>query len=259
MSDTFLYNEEVTAEDLNNIAIDLGKADFSFFENDNPTAVSELNKITGDLVSAGVLLTDNRCRVNMVGDKITVDTGIIVFANGAKKRITETQTLMPLADVTSYVYALNDVLNNRITLNVAEAYPTEGDFVKLATLTKDLKVSIPENRALLKVDSVAQKPDVTIQYSGKWEVVFEYANTGLFFEKSDWENSKYIKSAVSIDEEFPFLMKKSDFELNAVYGFYQNQCRHFFKIVETDNKYFLYVLKSGDSYNDRVATVTLIM
>lgn len=138
MSDTFLYNEEVTAEDLNNISIDLGKADFSFFENDNPTAVSELNNITGDLVSAGVLLTDNRCRVDVVGDKITVDTGIIVFANGAKKRITETQTLTPLADVKSYVYALNDVLNNRITLNVAEAYPTEGDFVALGTVTNGL-------------------------------------------------------------------------------------------------------------------------
>ena len=137
MSDDFLDNQEITAEDLNNIAIDLGSADFSHFQNGVPTAVSELNKITADLVSPGVLLKDNRCAVGVVDNKITVDTGVIVFNNGAKKRITELQTLDLIEGTANYVYAMNDVENNITTLNVAESYPVEGDYVVLGIISQN--------------------------------------------------------------------------------------------------------------------------
>ncbi|MBQ7975412.1 MAG: hypothetical protein IJ300_06970 [Clostridia bacterium] len=136
MSDaTFLDNQEVTAQDLNDIAIDLGYADYSHFpEETPPSAVAALNQITADLVTPGVLLAGNRCAVTYADGIIYVDTGIIVFASGAKKRIESIQQLQAL-EGTSCVYALNDTINNTISLVCASEFPTEGDFVKLASVT----------------------------------------------------------------------------------------------------------------------------
>ena len=136
MSDaTFLDNQEVTAQDLNDIAIDLGYADYSRFpEEAPPSAVSALNQITADLVTPGVLLTGNRCAVTYSDGIIYVDTGIIVFESGAKKRIESVQQLQAL-EGTSCVYALNDTINNTIFLKCSEEFPTQGDFVKLGKVT----------------------------------------------------------------------------------------------------------------------------
>lgn len=154
MSDaTFLDNQEVTAQDLNDIAIDLGYADYSHFpEETPPSAVSALNQITADLVTPGILLTGNRCEVTYSDGIIYVDTGIIVFESGAKKRIESIQQLQALKG-TSCVYALNDTINNTISLKCSEEFPTEGDFAKLAIVSDGLvtservfstsKVSIP--------------------------------------------------------------------------------------------------------------------
>ena len=50
-SETFLDDQTVTAQDLNNIAVDLGYADYSHFPETPPqSAVSALNQITADLV-----------------------------------------------------------------------------------------------------------------------------------------------------------------------------------------------------------------
>ena len=136
MSDaTFLDNQEVTAEDLNNIAIDLGYPDYSHFpEETPPSAVSALNQITADLVSAGVLLTGNRCAVTYSNGNIYVDTGIIVFESGAKKRIETMQQLQAL-EGTSCIYALNNTVENTISLVCSNEFPVDGDFVRLASVT----------------------------------------------------------------------------------------------------------------------------
>ncbi|MBQ7976823.1 MAG: hypothetical protein IJ300_14150 [Clostridia bacterium] len=152
MSDaTFLDNQEVTAEDLNNIAIDLGYPDYSHFpEETPPSAVAALNQITADLVTSGVLLTGNRCAVTYADGIIYVDTGIIVFESGAKKRIESIQQLQAL-EGTSCVYALNDTINNTISLVCASEFPTEGDFVKLASVTSG-KITDSRIYSTAKVD-----------------------------------------------------------------------------------------------------------
>ncbi len=143
MSDTFTDNQEVTASDLNNIAIDLGYADYSHFPETPPqSAVSALNQITGDLVSAGVLLTGNKCNVTFSDNKIYVATGIIIFDSGAKKRIEEVQSLDVLDGGTNYIYGLNDTANNTIELVCSLTEPTTGDFVKLAEVADGVVTDI---------------------------------------------------------------------------------------------------------------------
>ncbi len=135
MSETVMYNEEVTAETLNNIAIDLGATTFSYFSDDSTYAVDELNRITADLIGKGVLLTGNKCRVEFHDGTIHVLDGVIVFENGAKIRVTENKSFEALPG-TSYIYALNDVLNNTASLICSDTAPDEtSDHVKLAEVT----------------------------------------------------------------------------------------------------------------------------
>jgi hypothetical protein len=143
MTDNFLYSAEteegtytnvVTADDLNNIAIDLGYADYSRFPEEPPqSAVSALNQITQDLTSRGILQIGNRCSVSLSEDKIIVADGVCVFESGAKKRILTPQTLDKIADGTNYIYLLNNEAGNKIELICSIELPSEeSDYVMLA-------------------------------------------------------------------------------------------------------------------------------
>jgi hypothetical protein len=142
MPDNFLYSsltEEgytnmVTAEDLNNIAIDLGYAEYSHFPEEPPqSAVSALNQITQDLTSKGILQIGNCCKVSMSDGVITVADGVCVFENGAKKRLTEAVSFPYIEGGTNYVYLFNNVSGNQIQLICSLEAPTDGnDYVMLA-------------------------------------------------------------------------------------------------------------------------------
>ena len=146
MASGVYYNQEVTAEMLNGMAADLGHTSFNGF-GDEKFGANELNKITGDLVSAGVLISGNMCRVIKDDNgNIILQTGVIVFANGAKMEITSPVTID--ADVGTVIYALNDTLQGKCSIEVAESYPTEGDFVKLCRVNAD--GSLMDNRTVAK-------------------------------------------------------------------------------------------------------------
>lgn len=139
MSDEFLDNQIVTAADMNNIAIDLGYSDYSHFPETPPqSAVSALNQITSDLVSKGVLILGNKCNVTASGGTAYVDTGVIVFDSGAKKRIEAVQSLSLTAGSINYIYAINDTVNNTIELVCSTEEPSTGDFVMLAKIKGDV-------------------------------------------------------------------------------------------------------------------------
>ncbi len=148
MSDNFLYSEltedgytnQVTAEDLNNIAKDLGASEFSAFKEDGtPFAVESLNGITQALTSKGILLIGSCCAVSISDSIITVADGVCVFDNGAKKRITEPQTLTFIEGSHNYVYLLNNVTANQIQLITSTTDPAESeepiDYVMLAEIS----------------------------------------------------------------------------------------------------------------------------
>lgn len=151
MSDTFLYSEatedgytnEVTPEDLNNIAIDLGIPDYSRFPEEPPqSAVAALNGITKDLTTKGVLQIGSKCEVSIADGVVTVADGVIVFDSGAKKRLETAVTLNFIEGAVNYVYAFNNVSGNQIQLICGHDAPVDGtDYVMLAEVSESQKVS----------------------------------------------------------------------------------------------------------------------
>lgn len=132
--DTILDNQEVNAQTLNDIAIDLGHTSFNGF-GENKFGADELNGITSALVSSGILSSDNKCKPYISGGKVYISTGTIVFANGAKKKITETVELDMITN--SYIYALNDTAHNICKILVSETAPADDDFVTLCEISAD--------------------------------------------------------------------------------------------------------------------------
>lgn len=152
MSDTFLDNQTVTAADLNNIAVDLGYADYSHFPESPPqSAVSALNQITKDLVTCGILQTGNNCAVGIVGGKARIDCGVIVFESGAKKRLDEAVLIDLKSGTDCCIYALNDEANNVIKIVCSEEFPIEGDFVRLAKISSENTITDLRQFAAAKV------------------------------------------------------------------------------------------------------------
>lgn len=133
-TDSILDNQEVTAQILNDIAIDLGHTSFNGF-GEEKFGADELNGITSALVSSGILSSGSKCEPYILGDKVYIRTGIIVFSSGAKKKITETVELDLIPN--SYIYALNDTAHNICKLLVSETAPTEDDFVNLCEIAAD--------------------------------------------------------------------------------------------------------------------------
>lgn len=178
MSESILDNQEVTAEILNNISIDLGNDDLTFTSTEKFGA-DKLNKITGDLVGAGILTGGtnhgNNCKIYISNGKIYVKSGIMVFADGKKKTI-EKDT--EIADVQSscVVYALNDVSLNKIEIAVSSNYPSSGDFVKLATI-KDGAVLDNRNIAMSKVNALGSR--VSQKVTGTIKTQLEIPLNGL--------------------------------------------------------------------------------
>ena len=125
--DSILYNQEVTADILNNIAVDLGNTSFNGFGTEKFGA-DELNKITADLVSSGILISDEKCKAVFSNENIIIQPGIIVFANGAKKKITEAVSFP--AQANTYIYALNKVSAGTCELIMSVTNPNEDEEVK---------------------------------------------------------------------------------------------------------------------------------
>ena len=126
----FLYNAQVTTDDLNNIALDLGASSFSVFNNSYPYAVDQLNAITGDLISSGVALYGERFAVAIDGESIVVGTGLAIFDGGVKYKLTMPVTL-PLTEGELFI-ELNKELNT-VSMKVG-TLPASGMYVHIATI-----------------------------------------------------------------------------------------------------------------------------
>ncbi len=166
---TFEDNAVVTAEDLNNIAVDLGDTTFSAFSEEK-FGVDKLNEITADLVSKGILTTGDRCEPVVSGGKVYIKSGVIVFGSGAKIKITEPVEVGAAAG--DYIYAYNDVLTGKASIMASTDKPTAGDYVMLAqldstgTLTDKRTLSVA--KALSAVDFSVQTFSDTAIVDKKW-------------------------------------------------------------------------------------------
>ena len=154
---TFEDNTVVTAEDLNGIAVDLGDTTFSAFSN-KKFGVDKLNEITADLVSKGVLATDEKCEPILSNGKLYIKRGTIVFNSGAKIKITE--PIEVSANNGDYIYAYNDVLTGKASIIAGAEEPIAGDYVILAQL--DGAGAIVDKRVLSTAKAISTA-DFSIQ------------------------------------------------------------------------------------------------
>lgn len=134
MGSGIFYNQSVTIDDLNNIAIDLGATSFNGF-GESKFGAAELNNITKDLVGKGYLLKGNKCKVSANGDNLVILDGIVVFENGAKKEIAENLTVVCVKG--KKYYFLNDTASGTCRLYRGDNYPSSGDFVPLCEVQSD--------------------------------------------------------------------------------------------------------------------------
>lgn len=175
---TILDNQEVNADILNGIAKDLGCPEFSSFSDGVKFGVDKLNEITAALVTPGVLGTDgDSCKVTIVGGKISVGTGTIVFESGAKMKITENQVLEMVPDVKTYVVAVNDTTNNRMLLYNSGVLPDEDDYVLLAEVLETGEVI--DDRAWATAKVAGEGGPVYERFHESVECIFakDYAET----------------------------------------------------------------------------------
>lgn len=132
----FVYDQLVTSQDLNNIAIDLGAGNFSVFTDSSPYAVDKLNEITSALVGSGISSALDKFKISINNDGIVVGAGMAIFKSGRKIKLTEPLTL-PLQ--TGDVYFEENQSTGNVSLNIGEL-PVD-NYIHLATINEDLTIS----------------------------------------------------------------------------------------------------------------------
>lgn len=150
--DGIYYNQEVTGEVLNAMAIDLGNTSFNGFDGITKFGADKLNEITKALVSKGILTTDDMCRCEKTGNGITVHKGTIVFESGVKKTISEPVEIE--AENGMAVYALNNTAAGVCTLEAEQDFPTDTgtDYVPLCKINANGTLTDKRSIAEAKVD-----------------------------------------------------------------------------------------------------------
>lgn len=239
MSDVFLDNQTVTAAALNQIAIDLGKSAFSTFTDGTEFSVDKLNEITKNLASDGIVAGDtNQCKPVLADGQISIDTGLCIFASGAKKRIETKQYLTPTADTKQYVYLLNDTGLNTISLNISADSPASvanADYVMLAVYNADntltdqrkfstAKVSIPSaNQYQEYTASVSFYGSENFEnryYLGDWGKPFQYVASLYWSDTGVWVKigSNHM---LSVSNPYSGIVCKMKFEIDGTKLYYR--------------------------------------
>ena len=158
----FLYDATVYADDLNNIAVDLGGALIKKFTNDYPYAVGSLNAITGDLVSSGITSYGDKFSVTVDGENIVIGTGLAIFEGGLKYKLTSSLTL-PLAAGELFI-ELNKELNT-VAMKIG-TLPAMEKYVHIATIDVDGTVTDKRVFAKAKVNFPAYPLSYDMHYEG---------------------------------------------------------------------------------------------
>lgn len=128
----FVYDEMVTAQSLNEIAVDLGAGDFSVFEDGTPYAVGKLNEITQSLVGSGISSALNKFEITVNSENVIVGTGIAFFSSGKKLKLAMPVTL-PFKSGELYLY--EKLSTGTVSINIGEL-PID-NYVHLATINED--------------------------------------------------------------------------------------------------------------------------
>lgn len=134
---SFLANQYVTDEDINNIGYNLSNTVYTSFTNDTVYGVDELNAITGHLMNKGVKRNyKNECAITLNEGIVHINSGLAFFDNGATIKIDDEGIDVSLEESseTQYVYLF---FNSTINVGGARCtveYPSD-EFVMLGSIT----------------------------------------------------------------------------------------------------------------------------
>ena len=128
----FTYDEMVTAQSLNEIAVDLGVGDFSVFSDNTPYAVGKLNEITQSLVGSGISSALDMFEITVNSENIVIGTGIAFFASGKKLKLTMPVTLSFMA---GELYLYEELSTGKVSINIGEL-PLD-NYIHIATINED--------------------------------------------------------------------------------------------------------------------------
>lgn len=146
----FYYGQEIYADNLNNIAVDLGNTSFSVFKNEKPYAVEQLNQITSSIVGKGITTNGNKLSVDISEDKntIIINTGIGIFSSGKKFRLTAPLSIPFQA---GELFIENDEAVNKVSVKIG-VLSSENDNIHLATIAEDGRLTDMRAYAKANVD-----------------------------------------------------------------------------------------------------------
>lgn len=163
----FIYDEMVTAQNLNEIAVDLGVGDFSVFADETPYAVGKLNEITQSLVGSGISSALNKFEITVNSENVIVGTGIAFFSSGKKLKLKMPVTL-PFKSGELYLYEKQST--GVVSINIGEL-PAD-NYIHLATINEDATYTDRRTIAKAKVElptegsSYSFKHIITPNYNG---------------------------------------------------------------------------------------------
>lgn len=136
---SFMANQSVTDEDINNIGYNLANTVYTTFTNDTLYGVDELNAITAHMMHKGVKRNyKNECALTLAESIVHIDSGLAFFENGAVMTIDDDGIDLTMENTTEtqYIYLFYNAALNAAGARVTSALPETGtDYVMLGTVT----------------------------------------------------------------------------------------------------------------------------
>ena len=186
----FYYSQEITADDINGIAVDLGAQSFSYFKNGVSYAVDQLNEISKALASKGITSNGNKFQISVSNGNVVIGTGVGIFESGKKVTLNAPLTL-PYKQ--GELYFENDETANMVSAKIGTL--PSNDYIHLATLNAD--GSITDKRVISKAKvsnfNAENAWNATQRIDFKREVAYSNTSkTERFSLNMDGEDFKYV-------------------------------------------------------------------
>ncbi len=161
---SFVDNQTYGAEDINEITKNLVGSGVAPFPTKESYLLSELNYLTEALVESGTSL--NGCKCSISGNVITVDTGIMYFDSGVRLTVDdEKYSLSVPINTAGYIFGYYSPAEQLAGINFATELPRTGEYVLLAELSADGKITDRRTIARSKIASLGANVTVDTQFN----------------------------------------------------------------------------------------------
>ncbi len=168
---SFIDNAVYGVDDINDITRSVVGAGVAPFVSKDSYNVSDLNVLTSALVEAGTQLDGCKCSVENAGTTemtIKVSQGIIFFESGVRMTVDEEGYTIPITPNTAgHVFAHYNPSLQKADIVFGAELPTDGEYVNLAKISADGKISDKRAFARSKVGTLGENCVVSFTASAE--------------------------------------------------------------------------------------------